>query len=32
MMVIFDPYPGKGGNPFADVGVPTKVNGTWKDW
>lgn len=32
MKVVYDPFPSKGGSPFSDIGIPTKVNGSWKDW
>lgn len=32
MKVVYDSYKNKGGNPFDSLGVPTKLNGSWKDW
>lgn len=32
MKVVFDPFPSKGSNPYATIGAPTRVPGSWKDW
>lgn len=32
MKVVYDSYKSKGGNPYNSLGVPTKLNGSWKDW
>lgn len=32
LKVVYDSYKSKGGSPYNSLGVPTKLNGSWKDW